>query len=322
MIGVQTDVTERRLAEEQARFLAYHDTLTGLANRARLQERLGELLTRASAASSEVALLFLDIDGFKQINDRFGHAAGDDLLRQVTERLSSIVRPNDMLARQGGDEFLLVLGEVRGGAAARGSDAARRLAKALGGGYLLAGEIVHVTVSIGISVFPDDAHDARTLLQHADTAMYAAKAAGGATFRLHSSVGGSPAPVGVVVEPMTPDEEVDAADAAELDRIISEELIVPSFQPIVDLDDGSVAAYEALARGPEGSPLEFPDRLFAVAARTGRTSDLDAVCRRAAITQGIAGGVHAPLRLFVNVEPSSLTAIESPVRERDGSSSS
>jgi diguanylate cyclase (GGDEF)-like protein/PAS domain S-box-containing protein len=308
VIGVQTDVTERRLAEEQVRFLAYHDTLTGLANRARLQERLTEQLARAQSAGSELALLFLDLDGFKQVNDRYGHAAGDELLRQATERLSGVVRPGDLLARQGGDEFLLVLGEVASGAAARGADVAERLAAALSGGFLLAGETVHVTASIGISTYPGDARDARTLLQHADGAMYAAKAAGGGTYRMH---GERPANPTVTPAPAAaPDAAADAADAAELDRILAEGLIVPRFQPIVDLDDDAVVAYEALARGPEDSPLHRPDRLFAVAVRTGRLEELDRLCREAAVRAGLAGGVHAPLRLFVNVEPSALTSVD------------
>jgi diguanylate cyclase (GGDEF)-like protein/PAS domain S-box-containing protein len=313
VIGVQTDVTERRLAEEQVRFLAYHDTLTGLANRAQLQERLNEVLAQARSTGREVALLFLDLDGFKQVNDRFGHAAGDELLRQATERLAGVVRPGDLLARQGGDEFLLVLGDVASGAAARGARVAQRLAEVLRGGFLLAGETVHVSASIGISTFPGDAADARTLLQHADAAMYAAKAAGGATYRVHGE-----APAGPVrATAAAPDPGADAAEVAELERILAGGLITPRFQPIVDLEDGAVVAFEALARGPEGSPLHRPDRLFAVAARAGRLGELDRACRAAAVRAGLDGGVRAPLRLFVNVEPSTLTAADDPVPAAD-----
>ena len=260
VIGVQSDVTERRLAEEQVRFLAYHDTLTGLANRVRLQERLGETLARARSSGSQVALLFLDIDRFKQVNDRFGHAAGDELLRQATERLAGVVRPGDLLARQGGDEFLLVLDAVADGAAAHAAEVAARLADALRGGFLLAGETVHVTASIGISTYPGDAEDARTLLQHADAAMYAAKAAGGATHRAHG-VAVPPVPHAPVAAPAA-DRSQEARDAAELDRILAGELIRPQFQPIVDLEDdtrrrlrGARARPGGLAAAPSRSPV-------------------------------------------------------------------
>ncbi|HEY8585040.1 MAG TPA: diguanylate cyclase [Capillimicrobium sp.] len=301
MIGVQTDVTQRHQAEEQVAFLAYHDALTGLANRAKVEERLAAALEHAGRTGREVALLFLDLDDFKGVNDRFGHAAGDELLRQVTERLDAVVRPGDLLARQGGDEFLLVLADVADGAAARGAEVAARLEEALAPGFLIAGESVVVASSIGVSTFPDDAPDPDTLLQHADAAMYAAKAAGGG-----HHVYGQGRARGVSSLPTAAPEVPEAVAERELDRILRDGLIRSVYQPIVDLETREVCAYEALARGPVDSPLERPDLLFGTAARVGRLVELDWACGRAAVAGAVAAGLRRPLKLFVNIEPSTL----------------
>nr|MBA2636868.1 diguanylate cyclase [Solirubrobacterales bacterium] len=156
-IGVQLDVTERRQAEEQVRFLAYHDPLTGLANRARVEERLADAIRDAGRVGHQVALLYLHLDHFKDINDRFGHGAGDELLRQVTERLTGIVRPRDLLARQGGDEFLIALCDVPADAAAVAAEVAERVTETLRPAFLIAGEALELSASVGVSAYPDDA---------------------------------------------------------------------------------------------------------------------------------------------------------------------
>jgi diguanylate cyclase (GGDEF)-like protein/PAS domain S-box-containing protein len=305
VIGVQSDVTDRIQAEEQVRFLAYHDSLTGLANRARVQERLGAAVERARAERSELALLYVDLDRFKHVNDRLGHAAGDELLRQVTERLGTVVRPSDLLARQGGDEFLIVLGGLKADAARHGAEVARRVGEALRPGFLLAGELVDVSASIGVSGYPRDARDVADLLRHADDAMYAAKADGGGGF----SVYGATVPAVPAHPPDRPDPAADPeADAAELERILAGSLVRAIYQPIVRLEDSAVVAYEALARGPEGSPLERPDLLFPAAAAADRLPELDAACRAAAVRGAVAAGLRPPSRLFLNVEPGTLTA--------------
>ena len=170
-VGVQLDVTERRQAEDRAQFLAYHDPLTGLANRARLQERLALALRDAGRAGHQVALLYLDLDDFKSVNDRFGHTAGDELLRQMTERLGRLVRPRDLLARQGGDEFLIVLCDLPGDATAMGLRVGERVQEALQAPFLIAGDALEVSASVGVSAYPADAASPGALLQHADAAM-------------------------------------------------------------------------------------------------------------------------------------------------------
>jgi diguanylate cyclase (GGDEF)-like protein/PAS domain S-box-containing protein len=317
VIGVQTDVTERVQAQERARFLTHHDALTGLANRARVQERLEDEFARAQRDGQELALLFLDLDGFKRVNESLGHAAGDELLRQATQRLSTVVRPGDLLGRQGGDEFVLVLGAIDAGAADRGAAVAGRLGGALRDAFLVAGEAVHVSASIGISAYPADAHDVDELLRHADAAMYEAKAAGGGAHRIFASgparATGASAPAPAIADA--------PADARELARILDGGLLRAVYQPIVRLADGEVVAHEALARGPAGSPLERPDRLFAAAADAGRLAELDGACRAAAVAGARAAGLRAPARLFVNAEPSTLVdgpGLEEELGDRDG----
>jgi diguanylate cyclase (GGDEF)-like protein/PAS domain S-box-containing protein len=156
--------------------LAHHDFLTGLPNRALLIERISQAIRQANRHGKRLALLFIDLDNFKRINDSLGHAAGDQLLRLVAERLAACVRAMDTLCRQGGDEFVMLLTEIE-----QPQDAAQvveKLRVALALPYLIGGHDLHVTLSAGISVFPEDGIDADTLMQKADTAMYQAKASG------------------------------------------------------------------------------------------------------------------------------------------------
>ena len=183
--GVGRDITEIALARERISSLAYSDPLTGLANRTSLGPSLEQAVQRSRRRNSKLALVFLDLDGFKQINDIHGHDAGDALLIEVAARLRKHLRSSDLIARLGGDEFLVVLEDIH--ELAPVEIVAKKLLGEIGQPFRLAGAELEVTASIGISVLPDDAMDANALMKHADTAMYAAKQAGKNTLRFYSS---------------------------------------------------------------------------------------------------------------------------------------
>jgi diguanylate cyclase (GGDEF)-like protein/PAS domain S-box-containing protein len=183
--GVGRDITEIALARERIASLAYSDPLTGLANRASLGPSLEQAVQRARRKNAKLAVVFLDLDGFKEINDAFGHDAGDALLVEVGRRLRAHLRAGDLVVRFGGDEFLVVLEELQDLAPIEA--VSRKLLAAMTQPYRLAGGEARVTASIGISVYPDDAADGATLMKHADTAMYAAKQSGKNTFRFYAA---------------------------------------------------------------------------------------------------------------------------------------
>lgn len=172
-IGVGREVTELRRVEQTLEHLASHDALTGLPNRHRLQHVLERELAQARSTGAGLALLYIDLDGFKTANDRAGHAAGDRLLQEVAARLTQSLRPGEIAARLGGDEFVVVLPGYGDAVAARlTADALRaRLRQP----YPLAGQPFHIDASVGIACFPDDGSDPAGLLAHADRAMYAIK---------------------------------------------------------------------------------------------------------------------------------------------------
>lgn len=176
-LGVVRDISERRQAEEQIRQLAYYDTLTELPNRRLLLDRLGHALTQARRHQYSLALMFLDLDRFKQINDDLGHDVGDELLKAVAKRLSACVRKGDTVSRQGGDEFVVVLERIE--QAEDASQVADKIIAAVKEPVEIAGHVLDVTVSLGLAIFrPEDAVGIQELMKQADLAMYAAKQAG------------------------------------------------------------------------------------------------------------------------------------------------
>jgi diguanylate cyclase (GGDEF)-like protein/PAS domain S-box-containing protein len=180
--GVGRDITDLVLARERIASLAYHDALTGLANRTSLAPALEQAVERTRRRGSKLAGLFLDLDGFKQVNDLHGHDAGDRLLVEAAQRLRAALRSSDPLARLGGDEFFVVLEDLQSNAPA--DRVAQKLLAALMQPYDLgADRQAQISASIGISVYPDDAGDAATLMKHADSAMYSAKQAGKNAYR-------------------------------------------------------------------------------------------------------------------------------------------
>ena len=185
--GFVRDISERRRGEEQLTYMAYHDPLTELPNRILAEEQVELALARARRGDGAVALMFVDLDGFKEVNDRLGHAAGDQLLAGVAARLDSVLRDSDLLARLGGDEFLVLLADLPADAAVGVEHVGGKLLDALREPFDLVGRKLRTGASIGVSLYPADADDTETLLRHADAAMYQAKAAGGRRIAFHES---------------------------------------------------------------------------------------------------------------------------------------
>ena len=182
-LGVARDITDRNLAKEHV-LLAYHDTLTGLPNRRRLMDRIEHALARAKRYERRVALLFLDLDNFKEINDALGHDVGDEALIATAQRIARCVRQDDTISRLGGDEFVVLLSEIDDVGAAK--SVAEKILAELAIPLNLAGQSLTFSSSIGISLYPDDGMDPQLLISHADNAMYEAKRAGKNCIRLYA----------------------------------------------------------------------------------------------------------------------------------------
>ncbi|WP_417069681.1 EAL and GGDEF domain-containing protein [Niveibacterium terrae] len=230
---VVEDISQRKDREAQIAWLAHHDSLTDLPNRALLRDRLERSIARAQRRERRAALLVLDLDRFKTINDSLGHAVGDQLLQQVALRLRNAVRETDTVSRQGGDEFLIVLGEI-----SDLEDIARIVQKILERMELpfeLAGQSLSSSVSIGISVFPDDGADSDTLLKNADSAMYCAKEGGRNTFRFYAEAMNESALERLKME-------------SALRLAIERDELTLHYQPQVELAGRSLLGVEALLR--------------------------------------------------------------------------
>ncbi|MFN8130175.1 MAG: EAL domain-containing protein [Solirubrobacteraceae bacterium] len=241
------DVTERREAEERIEWLAYHDSLTGLPNRPALREALESAIDDARGAGRGVALLYCDLDGFKQVNDTLGHDGGDLVLQAIAHRLRAACRSGELVARPGGDEFLVLLRDLHlptAGETAR--TAAQRIAGALREPVGVEGLTVELAVSVGASVFPDDATDVDEMLKQADAAMYTAKAAA-------SPIAPGPAPASIQ----------HSRDAARQFRTaLEEKRFVLHWQPVVSLEDGRTVGQEALVRWDDPSRGVLPPSEF------------------------------------------------------------
>ncbi|MEP6503285.1 MAG: diguanylate cyclase, partial [Betaproteobacteria bacterium] len=231
--GVIQDVTERKAQEARIEHLAYHDSLTGLPNRPMLMDRLAQALSLAQRLDQQVAVLFIDLDRFKLVNDSLGHHVGDQLLQEIARRLRAALRDNDTVARVGGDEFQVVACNVAGA-----TDAARiaeKLMRVLGDPFVLEGQELHVTASLGVSLFPRDGASGELLLKYADTALYEAKGDGRNAYRFFS-----------------PGMNAQAHDRLRLEndlrRAVERHELELHYQPQLDLATGEVCAVEALVR--------------------------------------------------------------------------
>jgi diguanylate cyclase (GGDEF)-like protein/PAS domain S-box-containing protein len=183
--GTAEDITDRKAAEAQVKFLAYHDALTGLPNRMLFMDRLENALAGARRKPAQAAIVFLDLDRFKDVNDSLGHAAGDTMLQEIAARLRHCVREEDSVARLGGDEFLILLREVSGRDEAE--TAAGRVLEEITRSFTIQSHTLTTSCSIGISLYPEDGGDGETLIRKADAAMYAAKESGHNSVRFFST---------------------------------------------------------------------------------------------------------------------------------------
>jgi diguanylate cyclase (GGDEF)-like protein/PAS domain S-box-containing protein len=236
--GVMVNISEKKQAEERLAFLAHHDGLTDLPNRLLFMDRLSQALARVKWHQRLVAVLFLDLDHFKRINDSLGHAMGDLLLKAVAERLSSCVRAGDTVARIGGDEFTVVLADI-----AQSEDipkVAQKIIEAISRPFSLMGQEFFITISMGISVFPNDGQDAQTLVKNADAAMYRAKEQGRNHYQHYS-----PAMNVRTLERL--------ALESNLRHALERKELLLHYQPRVDLESGRIIGVEALLR------WQYPD---------------------------------------------------------------
>ncbi len=236
--GLLFDVTELKEAEARIAHMAFHDGLTGLANRLLFEETLTLAVERGKRDGTIVAVLYLDLDNFKLVNDSLGHHAGDQLLTTLADRLRTCTRDTDLVARQGGDEFLMVIADLDRDADDAIERVARRVHEALDEPFVLHGVEFHARGSIGISVFPRDAHDTETLLKNADIAMYRAKRLepGGHAFFAASN----------------DDAMARLSFATRLRQAVDEQDWVLHYQPVVDLNDRRIVGAEALIRWKDG----------------------------------------------------------------------
>ena len=289
-VGTLIDISEQRAAESKIRELADFDALTGLPNRRLLRDRFAQMLAIAEREKTELALIFLDLDHFKRVNDSLGHSIGDDLLCAVAERLTTAIRKIDTLARLGGDEFILAMPGIPASAAA---EVARRLLEICATPFMVAGHDLTVTPSLGISLYPRDGKDLEALLRNADTAMYKAKELGRNAFQFYSSDMNDATLEHLLME-------------SSLRQGLNNDEFILHYQPLVCLKSGRIIGVEALIRWiHQDLGMIMPDRFIQVAEDTGLINPLGdwvlcEACRQSMVWQ--SAGLPA-VTMAVNVAP-------------------
>jgi diguanylate cyclase (GGDEF)-like protein len=283
---VKRKMEAHRDAAAEAQFLAEHDNLTGIANRRRLEETAAAALAWSRRSQTQVAALILDLDHFKDINDGYGHAAGDELLRKFAHRIVSTIREEDTVARLGGDEFVILQVGITQPVGAKAL--AERLLAAFAEPYDLSGIQIQCGSSIGVAIAPQDASDWDHLLSCADTALYKAKSAG------RKSV--------CFFQPGM-DASLRERRRIELDlnRALETKAFGLAYQPISSFHEGTLLGFEALLRWPEGWPTRRPEEFIPIAEECGLMPDIGAWVLETTCTTAVAW--EAPLKIAVNLSP-------------------
>lgn len=288
-VGISQDITSRKETEERLNYMANHDALTNLPNRTLFNDRLNNALARGERYGANLAILFLDLDRFKIINDTLGHDIGDLLLQNLARRLSESLRGADTVARWGGDEFIVLLGEIRTGQ--DGAAAARRILNLFSEPFLLGGQEIFVTASIGISIYPKDGKDAQTLLSNADTAMYRAKQQGKNNYQFYTAEMNASALERLRLE-------------SDLRRALERGEFSLYYQPKINISSGQIVGVEALIRWNHPSRGMIPPQDFIpLAEETGLIVPLGEWVLQTACKQNHewhAAGISS-IRVAVNV---------------------
>ena len=253
--SLQGEIVERRQAEARVHHMAYHDSLTGLPNRALLSDRLDRAMLAAQRSERRLAVMFIDLDRFKTINDSLGHMTGDSLLKEVANRLCRAVRASDTVARLGGDEFVVLVPGVR--TLDEITQVSEKIIDALAAPFPLDGHTLHITPSIGICVYPDDGDDVDTLMRHADAAMYHAKASGRNNYQFFTQVMNQAAAQHFELE-------------SSLRNALAQEQFELYYQPIIDIGSRRLHTMEVLLRWrrPEHG-LVMPDKFIPIIEDNG-----------------------------------------------------
>lgn len=279
------DLRDRRQAEQYIRFMAHHDSLTGLPNRTSFSSQLERELAKAHRYNSRVAVLALDLDRFKEVNDLFGHAVGDNMLEKVGECLAEAIGPEQYAARLSGDEFALIMPDIT--AVSEAGALATRIFECMGKANIAAGDGTHMAASIGIAIYPDNADDQAALLNHADTALYRAKQEGRGTYCYFQDEMGAR-----VRERRLLEHDLRVAVDNEQMRLV--------YQPQVKVDTGEITGFEALVRWehPERGTVS-PNDFIPLAEESRLILKIgDWVLRTACIE---AAGWKNPMKIAVNV---------------------
>ncbi len=293
VIGVAMDITDRKVAEQRIAHMAHHDALTGLPNRVLLRDRIQQAIAQAHRNAGQIAVLFIDLDRFKMINDSLGHQLGDRLLQSVASRILVCVREGDTVSRVGGDEFVIVIPEIED--AADAAVVAGKILEVLGNALHLHGNDLHVAASIGISLYPSDGADTETLMRNADTAMYHAKDSGRANFQFFTQHMNVAAQQRLTLE-------------NALRRSIENREFELHYQPLFDLRDRSITGFEALLRwSPPGGTTVPPSEFIATAEESGLIVPIGEWVLREALRQARTWQTPGrPLTISVNVSARQL----------------
>lgn len=288
---LQGEIAERRQAEARVHHMAYHDSLTGLPNRALLADRLERAMLASQRSGRKLVVMFIDLDRFKNINDSLGHMTGDILLKDVAARLCRAVRASDTVARLGGDEFVVLVPGIRG--AEEAATVAAKIIESLTPAFPLEGHVLHITPSIGICLYPDDGADVDALMRHADAAMYHAKANGRNNYQFFTQKMNQAAAIHFDLE-------------SSLRTALAQDQFELYYQPVIDIATRTLHGMEVLLRWRRpGHGLVMPDRFIPILEENGMIVQVGEWVMRKACEQSmdwLRQGLQ-PVPLAVNLSP-------------------